>query len=471
MMPTDTKPWDGDLLGFAQVGATFTKLVQSIDGEAEGSKVISIEAGFGRGKTFFREKWAEELRRAGEVVVEIDARQSDYSGDPVVTFIGALVGALGKDDPHHAKRIFEGTMKWAGIGARVVGGVLLKRAVDGVIDAVDDALTAGEGTSEILDDVVGGAGEGLSKFAKQLIATQLAAEKARKELPAQLEGLRDALTEGKQHKRVVILIDELDRCHPDYAIALLEAMKLVFDEKGYVFVLMVNSDHLERIAAHRFVGWHKDEGDAGREPYLDKFVDMRLKLVAGEEKIGEAARALALELPEPGVPFGDGPEFTVARAAEVAADLALVSGLSMRQIKRVLLRVRLALVTHTETPVDVALLVWLGFRETAKNSGESISMGALLRAQLTPDQPIKWQYLNLRDMDDEEYDKFQRKLHSFLFETCHPLLSLPSDRYRQDLTGNRDFDEDGHKLFFCLAPWYIPEHQAMLDAVHKIAAD
>lgn len=89
-------PWDDDLLGFRAVGATFTKLVQSVGADEPGSKVISIEAGFGRGKTFFRENWAKELRDAGEVVVEIDARQSDHSGDPVVTLIAALVGALPK---------------------------------------------------------------------------------------------------------------------------------------------------------------------------------------------------------------------------------------------------------------------------------------------------------------------------------------------------------------------------------------
>lgn len=85
-------PFHDDHLGFEALGATFTKLVQSM----EGPKVISVEAGFGRGKTFFRERWAGQLRVAGEVVVEIDARQSDHSGDPVVTFIGALVGALGR---------------------------------------------------------------------------------------------------------------------------------------------------------------------------------------------------------------------------------------------------------------------------------------------------------------------------------------------------------------------------------------
>ena len=79
------KIWGEDLLNVKARGETFTKLIKSIDD----SKVISIEAGFGRGKTFFREAWAKHLRAQGEVVIEIDAQKSDHSGDPVVTFIGA----------------------------------------------------------------------------------------------------------------------------------------------------------------------------------------------------------------------------------------------------------------------------------------------------------------------------------------------------------------------------------------------
>ncbi len=81
----ETDPWENDLLDYKSVGQTFGNLIASID-EA---KVISIEAGFGRGKTFFRKAWAEDLRRRGEVVIEIDAQQSDHSGDPVISFRGA----------------------------------------------------------------------------------------------------------------------------------------------------------------------------------------------------------------------------------------------------------------------------------------------------------------------------------------------------------------------------------------------
>jgi len=276
------------------------------------------------------------------------------------------VGALDARDRSGAKKFWDETRKWGSIAARAVGGAVAGKAIDEIVGVVGDALT-GDKTHEILGNLVDEAGEGLSKTARKMIATQLVAEKARQEIPEQLDALRHALTKGKGTSRVVVLIDEMDRCHPDYAIALLEAMKLVFDRPGYVFVLMINSDHLERIAAHRFVGWHKGEKhDTVQEPYIDKFVDMRLKLPSSEGAIGEAAQALAMKLPEPAIPFGEGSEFTIKRAAQVAADLAPISGLSIRQIKRVVLRVELALRCYQEVPVDAPLLVWLSFNDNVK---------------------------------------------------------------------------------------------------------
>jgi hypothetical protein len=80
-----TDIWDGDLLGFKSRGDAFT---------IDDHRTISIEAGYGRGKTFFRERWAKQRKAAGECVVEIDARLSDHSGDPVVTFLGALLAMV-----------------------------------------------------------------------------------------------------------------------------------------------------------------------------------------------------------------------------------------------------------------------------------------------------------------------------------------------------------------------------------------
>lgn len=112
----DEDIWKEDLLGFKEVGKSFGNLVRSIDD----NKVISIEAGYGRGKTFFRECWAKQLKVEGEVVVEVDALLSDHSGDPVLTFIAALVGALPETETSSGKKLLERSKQVGGVALRSV---------------------------------------------------------------------------------------------------------------------------------------------------------------------------------------------------------------------------------------------------------------------------------------------------------------------------------------------------------------
>ncbi len=159
------------------------------------------------------------------------------------------------------------------IGARATARLLLRSGAEEVIGLVSDKAMDALGEFDALDGIVKGPGEGMSKAAGQLIATQMAAEKVRRdELPQQLDALRKALLQGQDTERVVALVDELDRCHPDYALAFLEAMKPIFDQSGFVFCLMVNTDYLERLANHQF------DSPTNDEKYLDKFVDIRLAL-------------------------------------------------------------------------------------------------------------------------------------------------------------------------------------------------
>jgi hypothetical protein len=442
--------WEGDLLGFKERGVAFTKLITSITDH----RTISIEAGYGRGKTFFRERWAKQLKAAGECVVQIDARLSDHSGDPVVTFLGALLGIVPTQKAEKAKKAFE-------IGQRILiagGKAGLKATLREGANEFTDLFASDDGEANALHEIAKGAGEGLSKAAGELLATQLKAEKARLELGAQLKLLHAQITRGRDTDRIIILIDELDRCHPDYAIALLEAMKLVFDQDGFVFVLMVNRGYLEAVAEKRF--GKAPEG----ESYLDKFVDLRLKLET--DRLSSAAEALASELPL-AIPFGDHEEFSLERAAQLAGELAPESELSMRQIKRVLERVELACLIYAERPIDVSLLIWLAFKEVANFNYTSLDNKLPKRMALTPSQGKNFPKA-APDWVAYEHERWARQSDSTVKTDFPEFIDLSAMTFRSP-------DDKNYylwaRVYEHLAPHYIPEHQAMLDAVHKLQAD
>ena len=77
--------------------------------------------------------------------------------------------------------------------------------------------------------------------------------------------------------RLVVFIDELDRCKPSYAVQLLERIKHYLCDDGITFVFSVNLEELQHTIKH----YYGEVFDACR--YLDRFFDMRISLPPAEK--------------------------------------------------------------------------------------------------------------------------------------------------------------------------------------------
>jgi len=73
-------------------------------------------------------------------------------------------------------------------------------------------------------------------------------------------------------ERLVIFIDELDRCKPSYAIEMLERIKHYFDDERIIFVISVNKAQLIHTIKHSY-GMEFDSSG-----YLNRFFDMNFEL-------------------------------------------------------------------------------------------------------------------------------------------------------------------------------------------------
>lgn len=60
----------------------------------------------------------------------------------------------------------------------------------------------------------------------------------------------------------MVFIDDLDRCLPDRAVEVLEAIKLFLDVEGCVFFIAVDRDVIERVVRVQYAGYlvGEDEG-------------------------------------------------------------------------------------------------------------------------------------------------------------------------------------------------------------------
>ena len=72
--------------------------------------------------------------------------------------------------------------------------------------------------------------------------------------------------------RLIIFVDELDRCRPSYAVQLLERIKHYFSNDRGIFVFSVNIEELQH-TIKRYYG-----NDFNACQYLDRFFDLRMSL-------------------------------------------------------------------------------------------------------------------------------------------------------------------------------------------------
>ncbi|MEM1165353.1 MAG: P-loop NTPase fold protein [Planctomycetota bacterium] len=82
--------------------------------------------------------------------------------------------------------------------------------------------------------------------------------------------------------KVIVFIDDLDRCAPDLALPLIEKIKLVLAQPGFVFVLGVDRRVLTRYINDRYKQY-----DIDGEEYLEKIIQLSLPLPSHEPHFEE----------------------------------------------------------------------------------------------------------------------------------------------------------------------------------------
>ena len=92
------------------------------------------------------------------------------------------------------------------------------------------------------------------------------------ESPEAFASLLTAAAESWSERPIVVMVDELDRCSPEYAVEVLQLLEHVFHTDHVVFVVAVNQSEL----VHSIRSFYGDGFNA--EGYLERFFDVILPL-------------------------------------------------------------------------------------------------------------------------------------------------------------------------------------------------
>ena len=247
-----SNPFANDKLGRKEPAEILTGLVYSFDGPC----VIAIDAAWGRGKTTFLQMWTQHLRNEGCPVVAFNAWETDFSNLPLLALTDELIEEIDSLRSSNAKLLED---------FKTTARKVLPRAGIELVQGVAASFAgpaAGSWTGKLLECIVE---EQLSEYGR--------VKKAIVEFRTAIQDVAFELGDNDDTRRpLVIVIDELDRCRPTYAIELLEIAKHLFSVDGVVFALGINRGELE----HSVRAVYGADFDGAE--YLRRFFDIDFQL-------------------------------------------------------------------------------------------------------------------------------------------------------------------------------------------------
>lgn len=262
----DDNPASRDLLGFDVVVAS---ALDAICGEDIGPLTIGIRGGWGTGKSTLLELIDKALsEQDGErfIVVRIDPWEFESAeqlrSTLVETVLTELLSRVHDDEGALTKiRRLIGRVRFGRIAASLLRG------------AATVHFDAGMG---LLGELVTGLTSEVDSFV---------APPPENSLPATMHGFREDFLDliGDLHdaqgiEKVVVLVDDLDRCMPNAAVEALEAIKLFLAVERMVFVIAADEEMVRAALAASLAA--SGRASAFADLYLEKIVQLPLTLPA-----------------------------------------------------------------------------------------------------------------------------------------------------------------------------------------------
>ena len=273
--------WVGDLLEREREGKYLkTFLKNRYDFNKENSFVLNINAEWGYGKTYFLKNLAKEFKNDNHPVVFFDAWKNDFTKNPLLAFMAEMNSSLEQyfNVSSTAKSMFsKASTTLKALAVPVVSKFLTGMAADKLEVLLDAEVESHENTG-IKDDEASDLEKEVSsvitKAAQKALVEHNAVKKSIETFKKEMTALIKYIDKNLSSKKLpmLVFIDELDRCRPDYAIELLENIKHIFDIQGIVFVIATDSQQLSH-SINAVYG-----NDFASERYLKRFFHQEYNL-------------------------------------------------------------------------------------------------------------------------------------------------------------------------------------------------
>lgn len=222
-------------------------LANLITNSTNESLVISINADWGEWKSYFLNMWKKYLESERKLnVIYFDAFKNDFIEDPFIPLLWEILKTFWeKTITKNILEKWKNVIKWF---IPLVSKVWVRWIMKWDNEQIDDDF------EKLFEwDIVNQIEKKLEKYIEK---------------DSEVQDFKESIEKIIQEKwQLVFIIDELDRCRPDFALRLLERIKHFFDIKWLYFVLWVNKEQLKKYIENIY--WNIDSNT-----YLQKFIDI-----------------------------------------------------------------------------------------------------------------------------------------------------------------------------------------------------
>lgn len=249
-----------DLIGREEVVDRIFSLVKNL--KKGKNFCLALDGEWGSGKTFVMKMLEQKFGKPqGYVVIKYDAWANNFYGDPLIAILSCLLDGI--DEKLYLVEDY-------------------KTKISTTAKLTAERIAKCSKVANALHEICEGVREAIATFHNPIDTTKLEDFKSYQKLLRDTKAILNKITEIEEYRskqtKLIILVDEIDRCLPDEQLRILERVHHLFDVKNCAVICAINKTRMiQNIEGNC-------ENDSGTE-YLRKFFDYTYRIEIDSGKL------------------------------------------------------------------------------------------------------------------------------------------------------------------------------------------
>lgn len=314
-----------DLFGRKPFGDALANIVKN----STDPLVISLDGNWGEGKSTFVKAWQKILDKEDVPNIYIDAFASDYVDDAFMVVAGAITEYVSTHAPEKKSREFVDRAKNVGAHVLSLSAKIGIRAISAGVIKESDL----QEFTKIGDDISKDISSSAEKYIKDRLTNHKAERQSIEHFKSFLSTIPESLKVPSENPLTVI-IDELDRCRPSFAVEMLEKIKHLFSVPNVNFLLVINKTQLQESIKSTY------GANINAHTYLQKFITIEATLPKKRGRDGDIEKYCRYLLNQYDLPGEEWAEYLTAIGTQLNC--------SLRELERVFSNLAIMLMTEKQ---------------------------------------------------------------------------------------------------------------------------